>query len=90
MQLTAKVVRTSGISPLLMFFDATATSDSAVTTSVTQDVTFSWNFGDTGASGSGKWAYGSNPAGNSMNVGSGIVAAHLYRTAGSDANYTPP
>ena len=88
LQLSAKVARATGISPLMVFFDATATSDSAVKTSVTQDVAFKWSFGDTGASGSGKWAYGSNASGNSMNVGSGIVAAHLYRTSGSDTNYT--
>jgi hypothetical protein len=88
LQLSAKVARATGISPLLVFFDATGTSDSAVASSVTQDVTFKWSFGDSGASGSGSWAYGSNPGGNSMNAGSGIAAAHLYRTAGSDTNYT--
>jgi hypothetical protein len=88
LQLSAQVVRATGISPLLVFFDASATSDSAVKTSVAQNVVFTWNFGDTGPSGGGNWAYGSNPGGNSMNVGSGIVAAHLYRTAGSDTNYT--
>jgi hypothetical protein len=88
LQLSAKVSRATGISPLLVFFDATATTDSSVQTSVTQDVAFKWSFGDTGASGSGTWAYGSNPAGNSMNAGSGVVAAHLYRTAGSDTGYT--
>jgi hypothetical protein len=88
LQLSAKVVRASGISPLLAFFDATGTTDRAVAMSVAQDVTFKWSFGDTGASGSGRWAYGANPNANSMNSGSGIVAAHLYRTAGSDASYT--
>jgi hypothetical protein len=88
LQLSAQVTRATGISPLLVFFDATATSDSAVARSVTQDVTFTWSFGDSGASGTGTWAYGSNPGGNSMNAGSGIVAAHLYRTAGSDTSYT--
>jgi hypothetical protein len=43
---------------------------------------------DGGASGSGTWAYGSNAGGNNMNEGSGVVAAHLYRTAGSDTSYT--
>jgi hypothetical protein len=88
LQLSAKVVRKAGVSPLLEFFDATATTDSAVAMSVAQDVTFKWSFGDTGASGSGKWAYGANPSVNSMNSASGIVAAHLYRTAGSDTTYT--
>jgi hypothetical protein len=72
----------------MVFFDATATSDSAVPRSVAQDVTFTWNFGDSGASGTGTWAYGSNPGHNSMNTAAGIVAAHLYRTAGGDTKYT--
>ena len=54
-----------GISPLLVFFDATGTTDSAITGNTTafQDVTYTWNFGDTGASGTDTWAYGSNPGG---------------------------
>jgi hypothetical protein len=88
LQLSAKVVRTSGISPLMAFFDASATTDSAAAVSVTQDVHFAWSFGDSGASGDGKWGYGSNPSTNSMNAGTGIVVAHLYRTAGSDTGYT--
>jgi hypothetical protein len=71
-----------------VFFDASGTTDSAVKTSVSQDVRFSWSFGDGGASGTGKWVYGSNAGANSTNAGNGIVAAHLYRTAGSDQSYT--
>lgn len=88
LQLKVNVIRAIGISPLLVFFDATTTVDSAATTSVAQDVTFSWSFGDTGASGSGTWAYGSSPGENSMNSATGIVAAHLYRTPGRDGSYT--
>jgi hypothetical protein len=88
LQLSAKVIRQSGISPMLAFFDATATTDTAAARSVAQDVSFNWTFGDTGASGTGTWAYGSNPGVNSMNVGSGISTAHLYRTAGADTSYT--
>jgi hypothetical protein len=88
LQLRASVVRAAGVSPFLAFYDATATTDSNVTTSVAQNVSFTWSFGDGGASGSGTWAYGSNPSGNGMDAGTGIVAAHLYRTAGGDTNYT--
>lgn len=81
--LTVRVTepRSAGAAPLLVFYDATGTTDSATLAdgnTVTQDVSFTWDFGDAGASGTGKWAYGSNPGGNSMNVASGIAAAHLY------------
>jgi hypothetical protein len=82
--------RTSCISPCLIFFDATTTTDSTIVgnTSVFQDVTFTWNFGDTLASGRGTWAYGSNPGVNSMNVATGGVAAHLFITQGRDTKFT--
>jgi hypothetical protein len=88
--LRAKVVRGAGISPLLVFFDATGTSDSARLAGANntfQDVSYSWSFGDTGASGSGTWAYGSNAGHNSKNTATGAVAAHLYVTNGSDTTY---
>lgn len=72
--------RSTGISPLLVFFDGKGTTDSTITgaTSVFQDVTFTENFGDTGASGTGTWAYGSHPGVNSRNTATGGAAAHLY------------
>ena len=88
--LRAKVVRSAGISPLLMFFDATGTSDSARLAGANnafQDISYSWSFGDTGVSGSGTWAYGANAGHNSKNTASGAVAAHLYVTNGSDTTY---
>src|SRR5882757_9899906 len=55
--LTLKVstVRSAGISPFLMFFDATGTTDTSVTGNATtfQHVTYTWNFGDFGTSGTG-------------------------------------
>ncbi len=90
--LTLKVstVRTSGISPFLVFFDATGTTDTSLTGNTTafQDVTYTWNFGDTGASGSGTWAYGANAGHNSKNTATGGIAAHLYVTSGTDTPYT--
>jgi hypothetical protein len=69
--------------------DATGTTDSALTANTTsfQDVTYTWNFGDSGPSGTGTWANGSNPGHNSKNAATGGVAAHLYITNGIDTNY---
>ena len=89
LHLNAKVVRTSGISPLLVFFDATGTTDSSVTGGATpfQNVSYTWNFGDTNSSGTGTWSYGSNAGHNSKDTGTGAVAAHLYVTPGGDVSY---
>jgi len=73
-----------------MFFDATGTTDSATLAGANntfQDVSYSWNFGDTGASGTGTWAHGSNSGHNSKNSATGAVAAHLYVTNGADTTY---
>jgi hypothetical protein len=88
--LNANAVRGTGISPLLVFFDATGTTDTSIGANRTafQDVTYTWNFGDAGTSGTDTWAYGSNPGHNSRNSATGGVAAHLYVTPGADAAYT--
>src|SRR5262249_43152757 len=52
-----------------------------------QDVSYSWNFGDTGVSGSGTWAHGSHAGHNGKNTATGGVAAHLYITNGGDTTY---
>jgi hypothetical protein len=74
--------RTSGVSPFLAFFEATATTTTNALTgagTVPQDIQFTWSFGDPNASGTGTWAYGARPNLNSMNVqNGGIAAAHLY------------
>jgi hypothetical protein len=82
-------VRTTGISPFLVFFDATGTTDASMSTKGTtfQDVFYSWNFGDYGASGTDTWTYGSRPSHNSRNTATGGVAAHLYVTAGASTPY---
>src|ERR1700733_14397483 len=43
--LRVSAVRNSGISPFLMFFDATGTTDTSITGNTTtfQDVTYTWN-----------------------------------------------
>jgi len=87
--LRAQAVRNSGVSPLLMFFDATDTTSNAVTGNSTpfQDISYRWNFGDTGNSGTGSWANGSNAGQNSKDAATGGVAAHLYITNGADTTY---
>lgn len=89
--LSVFVTRSTGVSPLLVFFDATATTDSAVAAPMVpfQDVTFTWNFGDSGPSGASTWAFGARPGVNVRNSATGGVAAHLYVTQGSDTTYNP-
>jgi hypothetical protein len=90
LNLSANSVRGTGISPFLVFFDATGTTDSSLTGSATafRDVTYTWNFGDSNASGTDTWTYGSNKGRNSRNSATGGVAAHLYVTPGTDTAYT--
>src|SRR5262249_44643405 len=73
----------------LVFFDVTATTDSSLGGDATpfQDVSYTWSFGDAGASGSAFWEYGANAGRNSRNTATGGVAAHLSVTAGSDTRY---
>ena len=87
--LKASTVRTTGISPFLVFFDATGTTDASMSTKGTtfQDVFYSWNFGDYGASGTDTWFHGSRFSQNSRNTATGGVAAHLYVTAGASTPY---
>jgi hypothetical protein len=87
--LKASVVRDTGISPFLVFFDATGTTDTSINgkTTAFQDVAYTWDFGDTGASGTDTWAYGANRGHNSRNTATGGVAAHLYVTPGVDSAY---
>jgi hypothetical protein len=82
--------RSSCISPCLVFFDATSTTDTTITgnTTVFQDVTITWDFGDTLASGRSKWTYGSNAGNNSRNAASGGISAHLFITQGRDTKFT--
>lgn len=89
--LRAKSPRVTGIGPLLAFFDATATTDSATLGGANtpfQDITYTWEFGDGLHSGTRTWAFGSNPNRNSRNAATGAVASHLYVTEGKNKNYT--
>jgi hypothetical protein len=90
LKLQVNAVRDTGISPFLVFFDATGTTDSSIKGNATtfQDVTYNWDFGDTGTSGTETWAYGAHPGHISRNTATGGVAAHLYITPGVDTAYT--
>lgn len=94
--LTVRVTtnRTTGVSPLMVWFDASGTTDTAVlqgTNNPVLDISYAWSYGDPGASGTGTWAYGSNPGKNSMNISTGPEGAHLFvlPVAGTtDTTYT--
>jgi hypothetical protein len=66
--------RTSGVAPLAVFFDATATA-SPVSARAFHDLSYQWDFGD---SGSGTWA----SSGKSRNADRGPVAAHVFEKPG--------
>ena len=82
----------AGISPLLVFFDCSGTTDTSLSAnqSVTQDVNFIWNFNDRSPlSGAGTWSLtlpgGSGPILTGSGSGyrykqtaTGIIAAHMY------------
>ncbi|HXI39945.1 MAG TPA: hypothetical protein VNH83_08200 [Bryobacteraceae bacterium] len=91
--ITARAIatRASGISPLLVFYDATGTTYSGTlggANTAFQDLSYTWNFGDTLTSGTSTWLYGSRPSVNKRNTATGAIAAHLYITEGRDTKYT--
>ena len=66
--------RTSGVAPLAVFFDATATTSPATPRGF-HDLDYRWDFGDAG---SGTWA----SLGKSRNAARGPVAAHVFEQPG--------
>ena len=72
--------RTSGVAPLAVFFDASATTDTGVTTRPFHDLEYTWSFGDAS---SGTWASGAQPGVSSKNSATGPVAAHVFETPGT-------
>jgi hypothetical protein len=69
--------RTSGVAPLAVFFDASATTGS-VTSAPFHDLLYTWSFGDSEA---GNWSYGAK-SGTSKNIAYGPLAAHVFETPG--------
>ena len=72
--------RTSGVAPLAVFFDASGTTDTGVTTRPFHDLEYTWSFGDPS---SGTWANGAQPGVSSKNSATGPVAAHVFETPGT-------
>jgi len=72
--------RTSGVAPLSVFFDATATTATG-TSNPFQDVEYRWDFGD--PAGGATWAYGARAGTASKNAAYGPVAAHVFETPGT-------
>lgn len=72
--------RLTGVAPLYVNFDATATT-STISTNPSHELFFAHDFGDTGA---GVWANGVQSAGlTSKNAGYGPVTGHVYETPGT-------
>lgn len=71
--------RTSGVAPLMVFFDATGSSDSGFTGRPFHDLEYRWNFGDAATT----WNRGARAGSSSRNAATGPVAAHLYETPGT-------
>lgn len=72
--------RTTGVAPLSVFFDATATTDSGVTTRPFHDLEYRWRFSDASA---GKWMNGAQAGESSKNVATGPIAAHVFEVPGT-------
>src|SRR4030067_554946 len=72
--------RTSGVAPLAVFFDASATTDTGVTNRPFHDLEYTWSFGDPSA---GTWANGAQPGVSSKNSATGPVTAHVFETPGA-------
>lgn len=73
--LRAAAARSSGVSPLAIFFDATATTSSTVGAKPFHDIEYRWDFGDPG---SGNWTNTPGMPNLSRNSATGAVAAHVY------------
>lgn len=72
--------RLTGVAPLYVNFDATATT-STLSTNPSHELFFAHDFGDTGA---GVWANGVQSSGlTSKNAGYGPVTGHVYETPGT-------
>jgi hypothetical protein len=80
-QITPSLVpsRASGVAPLYVFFDATATT-AAATSRPFHELEYRWNFGDAA---SGSWTSTPSMPNLSRNHATGPVAAHVFEAAGT-------
>jgi len=72
------VSRVTGVAPLSVFFDATATTADA-TQRPFHELEYRWNFGDDDTA---FWSQGANPGHNSKNRTTGANAAHIFEKPG--------
>lgn len=77
--------RTSGVAPLVIHFDASATVASAYTSKPFHHLEYRYDFGDGTA---GEWQYGLLPGTLSRNIALGSTAVHCYDPA-SDSSFNP-
>lgn len=74
------VSRTSGVAPLAILFDASATTAASYTSRPFHDLEYRYDFGDETVS---TWANGTQPGVLLKNVAYGSTAAHVYESAGT-------
>jgi len=82
--LSAGAARASGVAPLAVVFDASATISTNPIIKPFHDIEYRWDFNDPG---SGNWTTGSRP-GNSRNTATGPVVAHVYDPAPGGGSQT--
>lgn len=76
--MTTVAARFTGVAPLSVFFDATATTATTASNPF-HELRYTWSFGDAAAT----WGYGSRAGSSSKNAAEGAVAAHVYETPGT-------
>ena len=81
--------RFSGVAPLAVFFDATATTATA-TTRPFHDLEYRWAFSETVGPGIGTWTTGSRANVSSRNSATGPVAAHVFETRAEAVAFSDP
>jgi hypothetical protein len=74
------ISRTSGVAPLAIHFDATATTAVDYTDRPIHDIEYRWDFGDGNTT---PWSYGVLPGTLPRNTAYGPVAAYVYETEGT-------
>lgn len=74
------VSRSSGVAPLSVHFDASATT-SDVTSLPFHELHYAWSFGD--IDGGSTWSYGTRPGVSSKNEAYGPVSAHCFNNSGA-------
>jgi hypothetical protein len=82
--LSYRASRLTGVAPLAVLFDASATTSTG-TTRPFHELEYQWNFGDPGSGSWGDKVTGSNGTGHntSRNVAFGPVAGHVFETPGT-------